>query len=129
VTHPNEQLIRDATENLSAGNAQAFIDAHADDVVVHISGRNALAGDHRGKQELTSAFQKQMDLMDAPPAFEIHDAMATDDHAVLLGIQKGMRNGKTLESNVVVVAHVREGKFAEVWVVSADPYEEDEFLS
>ena len=129
MTHPNEELARTATEALNRGDAQTFLDMHTDDVVVHVTGRNALSGDFKGKGELGASFQKQMEMFDAPPDFELHDVLANDEHVVILGTQKATRGGRTLESKATVVAHIRDGKFAELWVTSIDPYAEDEFLA
>ena len=128
MAHPNEELARSATEALNQGDAQTFLDMHADDVVVHITGRNALSGDFKGKGEVGASFQKQMEMFDAPPDFELHDVLANDEHVVILGTQKATRGGRALESRATVVAHMRDGKFAELWVTSIDPYAEDEFL-
>jgi ketosteroid isomerase-like protein len=129
VAHPNEELARGATDALNRGDAQAFLDMHADDVAVHITGRNALSGDLKGKGELGASFQKQLEMFDAPPDFEIHDVLANDEHVVILGTQRAARGGRTLESKATVVAHIRDGKFTELWVTSIDPYAEDEFLA
>jgi ketosteroid isomerase-like protein len=129
VTHPNEELMRKATDLLNEGDAQAFLDLHTDDVVVHITGRNPASGDFKGKGEVATSLQRQMELLDQPPEFEIHDVLATDDHAVVLGRQRGTRKGKTLETTVTVVAHISDGKFSEIWVTSTDPYAEDEFFA
>jgi ketosteroid isomerase-like protein len=129
MAHPNEELMRRATDLLNEGNAEAFLDLHTDDVVVHITGRNPASGDFKGKGEVASSLQRQMEMLDQPPEFEIHDVLATDEHGVVLGRQRGTRKGKTLESSVTVVAHVRNGKFSEIWVASTDPYAEDEFFA
>jgi ketosteroid isomerase-like protein len=129
MAHPNEDLVRSATEALNQGDAQTFLDMHADDVVVHVTGRNALSGDFKGKGEVGASFQTQMEMFDAPPEFEIHDVLANDEHAVVLGVQRATRGGRTLETKATVVLHVRGGKFTEIWVTSTDPYAEDEFLA
>jgi ketosteroid isomerase-like protein len=129
MAHPNEELMRKATDLLNQGDAEAFLDLHTDDVVVHITGRNAASGDFKGKGEVATSLQQQMALLDGPPEFEIHDVLATGDHGVVLGRQRATRKGKTLESTVTVVAHVQDGKFSEIWVTSTDPYAEDEFFA
>jgi ketosteroid isomerase-like protein len=129
MAHPNEELLRDATDKLNAGDMEGFLGLHTDDVVMHITGRNQLSGDYKGRQEVGGVFQRQMQLLDGPPEFEVHDVFGSDGHAVLLGTQRAKRGGKTIESNAAVVAHVTDGKFNEVWVVPTDPYAEDEFLA
>jgi len=125
----NAELLRKATEALNSGDAETFLGLHADDVVIHITGRNPFSGTIKGKGEVASLFERQMKELDSPPQFELHDVMATDDHGVVLGTQRATRGGKTLETKAAVIAHLRDGKFTEVWVLSDDPYAEDEFFA
>ena len=129
MAHPNEALLRQATDALNAGDMDTFLGFHADDVVVHIVGRNQFSGDYRGKQELAGLFQRQLEALDAPPQFELHDVLATDEHGVILGTNRFAKGGQTMETNAAVVLHIANGKATELWVLSADPYAEDEFFS
>ena len=70
-----------------------------------------------------------MSLLDAPPQFERHDDLGSDHHAVSLVIQKLRRGGRTLEGRQTVIAHVREGKFSEVWFQPEDQAAFDEFFA
>ena len=129
MTHPNEEIARTVTEALSKGDMEGFFSHHADDVVVHFPGRGPLAGDYRGKNELGQMFQKQMQMLDAPPEIETHDVLANDDHAVILNNTRGTRGGKTLEQQQVVVMHIVGGKIAEVWLQFSDQQGMDELAS
>jgi uncharacterized protein len=129
MAHPNEELMRKATDALNAGDVDTFLGMHTDDVVVHVTGRNALSGDFKGKAEVASSLQQQMGMVDSPPEFDLHDVLASDEHGVILGRQRATRGGKTLDVSTVVVAHFRGGKFSEIWVTSTDPYAEDELFA
>ena len=129
MAHPNADLIRSTTEALNTGDIESFLGAHTEDAVVHVTGKNRYAGNFKGREGLAGAFQQLAGALDSPPSFEVHDAFGSDDHAVVLGIQKFSRGGRTLESQATVVAHVKDGKFTEVWITSNDPYAEDEFLA
>ena len=129
MAHPNAELMRKATDALNSGDTETFLSLHADDVVLHVTGRNAYSGTTKGKGELASVFERQMKVLDGPPQFETHDILGSDDHGILLGVQRATRGGKTLESKGAVIAHIRDGKFTEVWVLSEDPYAEDEFFA
>jgi ketosteroid isomerase-like protein len=106
-----------------------FLGLHADDVVVHVVGRNAFSGDFKGKEAVANLFQRQMEALDSPPHFELHDILANDDHGVILGTQQASRGGRTLETKSAVILHIQDGKAQELWVMSMDPYAEDDFLS
>ena len=55
--------------------------------------------------------------------------LGSDDHAVSLVIQRLRRGGRTLEGRQTVIAHVREGKFSEVWFQPDDQAAFDEFFA
>jgi uncharacterized protein len=129
MAHPNEEVARSATEALSKGDIEGFLALHTDDVVVHFPGRGPMAGDYRGKDGLGQMFQKQMQMLDAPPEVENHDILANDDHAVILNNTKGTRHGKTLELQQVVVLHIRDGKISEVWLQFSDQQAMDEMAT
>ncbi len=122
-------MLRTAMEALNQGDVQTFLDLHADDVVVHVTGRNAYSGTFTGKGELASAFENQAKALDGPPQFEVHDVLASEAHGIMLGVQLAARGGRTLQSRTAIIAHERDGKFSEIWVIPEDPYAEDEFYS
>jgi uncharacterized protein len=129
VEHPNAQLMRKAGELLNAGDVPGFLELHTEDVVMHVPGGGPLSGDHRGRDGIAAVFQQEMSLLDAPPEFEDHDDLGSDDHAVSLVVQRLRRGGRTLEVRQTIVAHVRGGKFSEVWVHPGDPAAFNEFLA
>ena len=127
--HPNADLMRKATEALNSGDIETFLGLHTDDVVIHVTGRNPFSGTFKGKREAASVLESQMKELDSPPEFQLHDVLGTDEHGVVLGIQRATRGGKSLETRAAVIAHIGGGKITEVWVLSDDPYAEDEFLA
>ena len=129
MTHPNEQIARNATEALSKGDMEGFLSNHADDIVVHFPGRGPMAGDHKGKDGVAKMFQQQMQILDAPPQIENHDTLASDDHAVVLNSVRATRGGKTLEQQQVVVMHIKDGKISEVWLQFSEQQAMDEMAS
>lgn len=129
MAHPNEEVARRATEALSKGDMEGFLSQHADDTVVHFPGRGPMAGDHRGKDGVAKMFQKQMQMLDAPPQIETHDILASDDHAVVLNKTRASRGGKMMEQEQVVIMHIEGGKIAEVWLHFSDQQGMDELAS
>ena len=127
MAHPNEELMRRATDALNAGDLDTFLGFHADDAVVHVTGRNQFSGDVHGKEEIAQLLGRQAQALDEPPHFELHDVIAGDDHGVILGTQRTTRGGTTLESRTAILLHIKDGKATELWVLPVDPYAEDEF--
>ncbi len=129
MAHPNEELIRKTTEALSRGDIDAFLALHNDDTVIHVGGRNPFTGDHKGKDGVAQLFQRQAQMLDSMPQIQLHDALGSDTHAVVLNSFRASRGGRTVETPQTVVAHVRDGKIAEVWVEFVDQYAIDELMS
>lgn len=125
--HPNEKLLRDADEAMARGDMEAFMGAHADDIVIHLGGRSSLAGTYKGKDQFQEVFAK---FMERTPeyTFESHDYFANDEHGVILQRSHFKRGAETLDTDDVFVCHFREGKVAEIWFVTDQPYETDAFL-
>jgi len=129
MTHPNEEVARSATDALSKGDMEGFLNHHADDVVIHFPGRGPMAGEHRGKDGVARMFQQQMQMLDAPPQIENHDILANDDHAVILNKIRATRGGQTLEQDQVVVLHIKGGKVVEGWLQFSEQQAMDEMAS
>jgi uncharacterized protein len=129
MAHPNEDLIRRATEALNAGDVDTFLGFHTDDVVVRVTGQNPYSGEYHGKGEVGELFQRQAQELDGPPRFDLHDVLANDEHGAILGVQHTSKGGQSLASQVAVILHLADGKATEVWVLSTDPYAEDELYS
>jgi ketosteroid isomerase-like protein len=129
MEHPNAQLMRKSGELLIAGDFQGFLELHTEDVVMHVPGTGPVAGDHHGRDGIAAAFQKEAALLDGPPEFEDHDDLGSDHHAVGLVIQRLRRGGRTLEGRQTIIAHVRDGKFSEIWFQPEDQTAYDAFLA
>lgn len=129
MSHPNEAVVRRFVGAMVKRDVGAIADSFDDDVVFHIAGRNALTGDHRGKQVvLTRLFQAWEEAFGGLE-IRIHDVLANDDHVVVLSDRRASRDDRVLDMRAATVYHVREGKIAEAWLFEWDPYSIDEFLT
>ena len=129
MAHPNEQLIRDYFAALAAQDGDRAASFFADDVVVHIGGRNELSGDYRGLAEWQGFMRKSGEVTGGTWGLELHDALGSDDHAVVLAKAHLEKDGKRFEWNRVAVYHVEGGKITEIWVTDDDPYTVDEYFA
>jgi|SRR5918996_1579319 ketosteroid isomerase-like protein len=129
MAHPNEEIARSATEALSKRDMETFFSLQADDVVLHFPGRGPMAGDYQGQDGMARLFQQQAQLLDAPPEIEIHDVLASEDHAVVLNRVRATKGGQTSEQQQVVVMHIEGGKITETWLQFSDQQALDEFAS
>jgi ketosteroid isomerase-like protein len=120
--HPNVALVRRAMQAMTeqdmskAQQEMAIADAFmADDIIWHEIGR---AEPRRGKDELRAAMMDgARDLM---VGYEIHDVVANDDHAIVLGTATATRGGETLEYRTAEIFHIRNGRAVERWAFSDD---------
>ncbi|HEX9377525.1 MAG TPA: nuclear transport factor 2 family protein [Actinomycetota bacterium] len=127
MAHPNEELVRNGYGAFLAGDFAALNDLFDDDIVWHSPGRNQLAGDLRGKDEVFTQFAKVFELTGGTFQLEIHDILANDDHAVVLTRATGDIGDRHLDDNSVQVFHISNGKVTEQWLHPGDQYANDEF--
>jgi ketosteroid isomerase-like protein len=85
--------------------------------------------DYRGPDEVLGLFARIFEVSGEAYQADLHDAVADDAHTVALFTARGQREGTRLEDRNVLVAHVRNGKLAEVWVFAEDLYTFDAFFS
>jgi ketosteroid isomerase-like protein len=123
MAHANEEFGRKVSGALAKGDLETFFGMHADDVKAHIP-----FGDTSGKDDFRQSFDRLFSQLDGPPEVDVHDALGSDEHAVILATQRFTKGGKTFDSRNTVVMHVRDGKVAEVWVQSHDPQGLQKFL-
>jgi ketosteroid isomerase-like protein len=128
--HPNARLIRDfhaAQNRFYAGGAQEPASVMlAPDVVWHVPGRSALAGDYVGRDEVLRYFAGRRKLSNATFRIAVRRVLADDERAVILAGGQLERDGKTFGWEVVGVFRLTDGTIAECWVLPYDQYVFDE---
>lgn len=126
--HPNAGLLRKGLDAFANGDVATMTEGFSEDVVWHLPGAGPFCGDHVGRDAVFAVFARMAELS---PDFrmEVHDILASDDHAVALTRSIGSRLGKQLNMPNVDVYHIRDGKAVEFWSIPADQRVEDEFWS
>ncbi len=127
MAHPNEELIRRGYDAFLSNDMATLNDLFADDIQWHAPGRNQVAGDFRGKDEVFAAFGKVFELTGGTFRLEIHDVLANDTHAVVMARVTGEREGLKLDDNSVQVFHLADGKVTAQWLYPGDVYANDQF--
>jgi ketosteroid isomerase-like protein len=120
--HANVALVRRAMEAMSVidpsnpGEQMAILDAFfADDIVWHEIGR---AEPRRGKDALRASMAEAGP--DVRITYDVHDVVANDEHAIVLGTAHATRGDRTLEYRTAEIYHIRNGQAAERWAFSDD---------
>lgn len=95
--HPNEALLRREYEARAARDARGLIQVFTNDVVWHIPGRSAIAGEYRGLDQVMGYVRTRREL--AAGTFEIivHDVLANDEHGLVIATGRATRDGETSE--------------------------------
>jgi uncharacterized protein len=127
MAHPNEDVVREGFAAFGRGDIDALRKQFlADDVCWHVVGRNPLAGDYEGPEQVMQLFARLFELSGGTLSLELHDVLANDEHAVALYTARGERAGKQLNDNEVLVYHFRarssnpEPRFA-IWPLGGRP--------
>ena len=129
MAHPNKERARGALEAFQLGDMQAIADYFSPDIVWHVPGRNPLAGDYTGMDEVLGFFAKTMELTGGTFRLDVHDVLANDEHVAVLSTLSAERGGRSFRSNGVQVLHIVDGRAVESWLHPDDQYATDEFWS
>jgi uncharacterized protein len=103
-----------------AGDMAGMGEMIADDAKWHWPGTSRVSGDFEGKEAILAMFAEPM-----PEGMtwqsELHAVLADDEHTVALIKNTVVRNGETIQNDVVQVFHIANGKVTEAWITSVDP--------
>ena len=127
MAHPNEELARRGYDAFSNGDIDALRPVFADNTIFHEPGRNPVAGDDQGIDQMLGFSGQSRSVLEVPSVVAVHDVVANDEHAVGLQLSEGERAGRRLHSQQTLVFHVRDGMVAETWAHHYDQHATDEF--
>lgn len=120
--HQNVAVVRRAMQAMNEtdmsraeqemGVVEAFM---ADDIEWHEIGR---AEPRHGKAELRTAMMEG--ARDWTITYDVHDVIANDDHAIVLGTATATRGDRTLSYRTTEIFDMLDGKATERWAMSDD---------
>jgi 2'-5' RNA ligase len=108
------------------GDLSGVADLLCDDVVWHVPGQSAIAGEHRGRSAVLDYFARRRRLTDATFQVHVHGAALIDGRVVQLAGGSAVRDGRDVSWETVGVFSVRDGRIAECWLVPFDQRAFDE---
>jgi uncharacterized protein len=111
------------------GDRAAAFAHYADDVVGHVPGRSALAGDLYGKDAVVGYIETA--LAHAPGGVEIElvDMLASEERVALIVRERLHDGDRVLDMGRANVYRVEGDKIVEISIFESDQYAVDEFLS
>jgi ketosteroid isomerase-like protein len=119
--HPNVEQARRGYDAFAKGDMATLTELIADDVVWHVQGVGPLSGTYRGRDEVFGFFGRLAEETGGTFRLDVHDALANDEHAVVLCVLSATRGDKSIEMPVANVSHMRDGKVTEFWTATTDP--------
>lgn len=130
MAHQSLDLIRRTYDAFQQADIKTIRDVFSDEIVWHNGGSNLLAGDYVGLEQVVAVLLKTVSITGGNFRIDVHDMLASDDHAVALVRAFGEREGKVLDGErYVSVYHIRDGKIAEAWFHWENPDVASEFFS
>jgi uncharacterized protein len=126
--HSNVARIRDGYAAFAKGDFVALNDLFAEDVVWHVGGRNQLARDYHGRDEVYRFFGELFEITEGTFHIDLHAVFADDEHGVALVDLTASRGGRSAQTNEAHVFHLRDGVVTEFWDASTDQYAFDEVI-
>ena len=123
-----ETVVTEYRDALERHDSDAAMALWADDIVVHVNGRNVLSGTFSGKARFQQT-QRWIFLEhdSGVDVVEVHDLLISDDHAVALIEERAHRGEAALQYRRLLIFHVRNGHISELWCIAEDPYALDQF--
>ena len=111
------------------GDLDAAAACYAEDVVMRLPGRGALAGEHRGRDAVIAAIQALIARTSgSAPEVEVLDRLVSGERVALVVREAVVREGERLELRRVNLYRVEADRIAEIDIFEADQYEVDEFF-
>ncbi|MGZ6315453.1 MAG: nuclear transport factor 2 family protein [Candidatus Limnocylindrales bacterium] len=115
--HPNATAYRRTADAFRVRDFAAIRTLIAEDVVWHVPGRNSMAGEIHGLDELVAWLGRVTEL-----GFTLreHDVFGNDEHVCALSYMGFRRAGVVTEIPVTSIFHYRAGRQVERWMYPDD---------
>jgi uncharacterized protein len=112
-----------------AGDWDAAYAFFAPDVVAHVPGRSAIAGELRGRAAVIGYIEAaRARSHGADVEVQLAGTLASDERVLLLVRERFARDGGPVVIDRANVYTVRDGAIAEAWIFEGDQYAVDELL-
>ena len=118
--HPNVAIVRRFYQAFISRDTATIWALSGENVEFHVPGRSRFAGTHKGRDEILRMFHETGKAAGHSIKIRLHALMGGDDHVVGLHHITGSREGRTLDQNACLVAHVTEGVMVDVWLAFED---------
>jgi ketosteroid isomerase-like protein len=124
--HPHALLATVVWEAVSAGDVDALRAVCSEDLVWHASGRGPRSGSYRGQEAVLAylaSIGEDAERFDST----LEDILVGSDRVSVLFRVSGLRKGRELETDYILLFRIEGSRLAEVWAIPRDQYAVDEF--
>jgi ketosteroid isomerase-like protein/L-amino acid N-acyltransferase YncA len=97
LMHPNEQLLRNEYRARADRDDRLLAEVLADDIAWHVPGKNLIAGEYRGRDQVMEYVRRRRALVDDTFEVTVEDVLANDEHGFVIASGSAVRDGKRLE--------------------------------
>jgi uncharacterized protein len=111
------------------GDRAAAFAHYADDIVGHVPGRSALAGDLYGKDAVVGYIETAVAHAPGGVEIELVDMLASEERVALIVRERLHGGDRVLDMGRANVYRVEGDKIVEISIFESDQYAVDEFLS
>jgi ketosteroid isomerase-like protein len=102
------------------GRIEAVTDLLAPDVLWHVPGTSAIAGDHTGRDAVLAYFRRRRELCHATLVITERGHLTYEDVYVAVADASATIGGRQRRWRTAGLYRVAEGRIAEAWLVPAD---------
>lgn len=118
---PVSDIANQAAEAALRGDVGALMRLMSDEIVVHVPGSSALAGDHQGKAGVIGGFMGRMrEMSDETISWESSSGHSDEDLVVIVYNASARRGGRGFKWRHVVVYRIGGGHIQETWHLPVD---------
>jgi ketosteroid isomerase-like protein len=123
-------LMRRYIDLARAGDWERAFRFFAEDVVIHIPGRSAHAGEMRGRDAARRYIEAARALSEGHDVeVELIDMLASEERVALIVRERFHRPGGDVEIRRANVYRIEDEHIAEVWIYEHDQYAVDELMA
>jgi ketosteroid isomerase-like protein len=126
--HPTAALVHRLYEARAREDLGAVRAVLAEDIVWREPGQAWYSGEHRGRDAVLALLTELSRRTDRSFRLAVRDVIANDTHAVALVHWSVERGRRRIEGRDAGVFSVRDGRIAEVWFVTENQPEIEEFF-
>ncbi len=129
--HPNAQIVERfcAVQRRFYAGEDVAADLRgllAEDVVWHVPGRSAIAGEYRGLEQVLRYFSVRRELADKSFRIASRGVLADANRVVHFADGEASLGGELRRWRTVGIFNIRDGLISECWLLPFDQYQFDE---